>query len=279
MGLLIKMISLLVERHRFRDSNVFREPLALHLFLSVVLNSPYLKRVLYSWAQPQSPLSRRRRTFVLLIGGAVFGFVLLVNYGLVHREMPFQVLVSKQLSFAIPPQTRIALPATHMIQNGVKNDIARIMSHPCAIVVTDTVGTARRIGRSDSFCLDQRVFLSHASDGSTAIDLGCGDPPPVDDQTLFPSYMYQTGPGIVMRSLVRFRADRLQFESDLYCTSGGLSTSAKYTILVKREGAGNLWHSLMEIFSFYLVMDTLSLKSKSRLHTVGDTHFRTHHDG
>ncbi|KAF9636101.1 hypothetical protein BFW01_g6996 [Lasiodiplodia theobromae] len=70
----------------------------------------------------------------------------------------------------------------------------------------------------------------------------------------FPKYLYNTGPYHIW--------------SDYFSTVPGLPSqpfcserqgTPKYTILVKRDGDGNMWHSLLEIFSLYLTLDTLRI--------------------
>ncbi|MCJ1410101.1 hypothetical protein MMC19_004186 [Ptychographa xylographoides] len=68
----------------------------------------------------------------------------------------------------------------------------------------------------------------------------------------FPSYMYDTGPRYIFESYMKFAND-----TDLQCPPRAITPN--YTVLIKREGAYNLWHSLMEIFSMYMTMDVLQI--------------------
>ncbi|KAJ5633501.1 hypothetical protein N7528_001343 [Penicillium herquei] len=66
--------------------------------------------------------------------------------------------------------------------------------------------------------------------------------------------MYDTGPGVVFDSWINLDAE----------TEKPVEETRNYTILVKREGASNHWHSLMEIFSMTLTMDVLQMMQPSK---------------
>lgn len=117
--------------------------------------------------------------------------------------------------------------------------------------------------RTDTFCIAKGVSMLHShqsttfrlncttweslgTDGSTALA-------PLKTES-FPKYLYNTGPYHIW--------------SDYFSTVPGLPSqpfcserqgTPKYTILVKRDGDGNMWHSLLEIFSLYLTLDTLRI--------------------
>ncbi|KAH8832043.1 DUF563 domain-containing protein, partial [Flagelloscypha sp. PMI_526] len=113
--------------------------------------------------------------------------------------------------------------------------------------------------RYDSFCMTKNVVLSHGN-SSTSFNVACNDGTVPTDPVTFPSYMYGTGPGPVLRSHFTFTMEN---ESrDANC--GDASARAKFTAVVRREGSGNIWHSLLEIFSFYLTMDTLFISSRDQ---------------
>ena len=73
-------------------------------------------------------------------------------------------------------------------------------------------------------------------------------------------YWYDTGPGWIVQNRLRI----------IPPTGGGIGfktlttpwphdTAGNYTVLLKREGATNAWHCLMEIFSLYLTFDVLRM--------------------
>ncbi|KOS40424.1 hypothetical protein ACN38_g8729 [Penicillium nordicum] len=66
-------------------------------------------------------------------------------------------------------------------------------------------------------------------------------------------YWYDTGPPLVLDGWV-------QLENG---TQSSSNKTENYTILVKREGATNHWHSLMEIYSMTLSMDVLQITPQS----------------
>ncbi|TAQ83290.1 hypothetical protein B7494_g8387 [Chlorociboria aeruginascens] len=68
----------------------------------------------------------------------------------------------------------------------------------------------------------------------------------------FHRYWYDTGPGNIFNEFINIKST--QEPSQTECNS-----TSSHTVLIKREGAFNLWHSLMEIFSYTLTMDVLSL--------------------
>jgi hypothetical protein len=73
----------------------------------------------------------------------------------------------------------------------------------------------------------------------------------------FPVYMYDTGPKRLIDNFLKIGpdlADGLK-EADSICQHKGASSG--YKILIKREGAVNPWHTLLEIFSLYLTLDAL----------------------
>ncbi|KAH3393073.1 hypothetical protein KXV40_008447, partial [Aspergillus fumigatus] len=62
----------------------------------------------------------------------------------------------------------------------------------------------------------------------------------------FSNYWYDTGPGIVFQKAV-------SLQGKLNHTVPPIVSN--HTILIQREGAGNVWHSLMEIFSMTMTFD------------------------
>ncbi|KAJ5757144.1 DUF563 domain-containing protein [Penicillium nucicola] len=70
-------------------------------------------------------------------------------------------------------------------------------------------------------------------------------------------YWYNTGPYFVLDGWVQ-----MEEESQL-----SPKKTENYTILIKREGATNHWHSLMEIYSMTLSMDVLQITSQPKAST------------
>lgn len=124
----------------------------------------------------------------------------------------------------------------------------------------DCFGTNITEERRDIFCLAKGVSMLHTQQ-STAFKLDCttwdsssadGSAAVLDVQS-FPKYMYNTGPYHIYSQY--FSTTTKKAPKPL-CTQ---SSSPKYTILLKREGDGNLWHSLLEVFSLYLTIDALRI--------------------
>jgi protein O-GlcNAc transferase len=69
---------------------------------------------------------------------------------------------------------------------------------------------------------------------------------------------YDTGPGYIFNNFITIGKDHTKEISE--CQN---PNSASHTILIKREGAFNLWHSLMEIFSYTLTLDIFTLSSNN----------------
>lgn len=111
----------------------------------------------------------------------------------------------------------------------------------------------RRDGRIDSFCAGHNAAFNSSS---RKFQFACKrvEPrgiesnhrmPALDD---FPPYMYQSGPGIVFREFV-----------DIDAHVERNKAAEGITILVKREGVDNLWHSLLEIMSMTMSLDILQM--------------------
>ncbi|KAF9888039.1 hypothetical protein FE257_009303 [Aspergillus nanangensis] len=67
----------------------------------------------------------------------------------------------------------------------------------------------------------------------------------------FLRYAYKTGPQVVLDGWVELGNETIDAPEPPEPTS--------YTILVKREGSGNPWHSLMEVFSMAMTVDVLRI--------------------
>jgi protein O-GlcNAc transferase len=111
--------------------------------------------------------------------------------------------------------------------------------------------------RLDSFCFlpraafdtDRKQYnISCQPRSLTADDYSRGAP----ELEVLPSYWYETGPRVIFDQFIHLD-DR--FEPPL--------PTKNYTILMKREDAQNLWHSLMEIFSLSMTLDVLQMTPES----------------
>lgn len=114
-------------------------------------------------------------------------------------------------------------------------------------------------GRTDSFCLGRGATLDRAS---SIFQVSCQltEPRGIHSNGLtvalqdFPRYWYETGPHTVLDSFVDLTpkaTKAIDFVPSVEHTS--------FTILLKREGAGNLWHCLMEIMSLTWTLDVLQM--------------------
>jgi protein O-GlcNAc transferase len=105
--------------------------------------------------------------------------------------------------------------------------------------------------RLDMFCLgnaavfdrtDEKFGLGCELRGLTPNETAKGIP----ELSSLSSYWYETGPKILYDAMVKLDTN----------TTNPPSTP-NYTILLKREGAGNLWHCMMEIWSMTMTIDVL----------------------
>jgi EGF domain-specific O-GlcNAc transferase len=84
----------------------------------------------------------------------------------------------------------------------------------------------------------------------------------------FPEHMFHTGPGVLLTDFfdITNRTNPVEpnVESELK-TCAGRPKSNNYTILLKRDhvAPSHHWHSLWEIFSWYLSMDVLSMSPRN----------------
>ncbi|KAL2831114.1 hypothetical protein BDW59DRAFT_7012 [Aspergillus cavernicola] len=106
--------------------------------------------------------------------------------------------------------------------------------------------------RVDSFCFARGALFNQ---DERVFSLGCGlrdlDGLGVPKYKEFTNYWYDTGPGHTLDKAVRLEDN----------TSSIIVPESipSYTLLLKREGANNIWHSLMEIFSMTLTLDVLRM--------------------
>lgn len=116
--------------------------------------------------------------------------------------------------------------------------------------------------RVDSLCIGQGAVLDAATKKYT---LYCDVRSPAENESasgLIPfdslrEYWYETGPKHVVEGAVAISKD-----PPAPPPQGHKKTSREqFTVLVKREGHGNLWHSLMEIWSLTHTIDVLRLSA------------------
>jgi hypothetical protein len=139
--------------------------------------------------------------------------------------------------------------------NGYLHQIGAAESDQCEC------GQARETIKQDSFCLAENVWFN----GNDKFNVRCElrdfrkeeDLKHVPPISKFPVYMYDTGPKRLIDNFLKIDPDFVDDlgESDRICQHEGESPG--YKILIKREGAGNPWHTLLEIFSLYLTLDAL----------------------
>ncbi|KAK1545655.1 DUF563 domain-containing protein [Colletotrichum paranaense] len=113
----------------------------------------------------------------------------------------------------------------------------------------------------DSFCIGQGAVLDRES-GKFHVD--CDVRQPTGNETAngiisfsnIRNYWYDTGPGFLFQNFVNVQAGTSPSSVTQAPTHHG---SRPFTILVKREGHSNIWHSLMEIWSMVMSLDVLRL--------------------
>lgn len=111
--------------------------------------------------------------------------------------------------------------------------------------------------RIDSMCYGHRAAFDKSSQ---RFHLGCDIRLPTSDEmakgvpipTELSMYWYETGPGFIMNETVSL---------DKTVSEGPSQTK---TILIKREGANNIWHSLMEIMSLSWSLDVLQIRADAK---------------
>ncbi|KAE8152929.1 DUF563 domain-containing protein [Aspergillus avenaceus] len=111
--------------------------------------------------------------------------------------------------------------------------------------------------RIDTFCLAQGASFNSSRQRFT---LGCelqqssmiNAPFDIPSYGQFEDYWYETGPNIVLDKVI-------DLQSVSSTGTGRTSANANFTILVNREGPTNPWHTLMEVFSMTMSIDTLQM--------------------
>lgn len=118
--------------------------------------------------------------------------------------------------------------------------------------------------RVDSFCLASgAVYEGNALKYRLGCEMGelpteAANIPYVPTLNELQMYWYETGPGVVFKSI---KVDE-GFKPALPAPR-----VPQYTLLVKREGATNVWHCLMELFAMTLSMDVLRMAQKAGTET------------
>lgn len=113
-------------------------------------------------------------------------------------------------------------------------------------------------GYVDSLCIARNAIFDPAT---AKFRLGCDlgmlldshQPFLVPEYGTFQKYMFDTGPRVIMDNWIELD-DTVELNEP---------ETPKYTILVKREGSSNIWHSLLEIFSMSLTLDVLQMSQSS----------------
>ncbi|PYI28959.1 hypothetical protein BP00DRAFT_438081 [Aspergillus indologenus CBS 114.80] len=116
--------------------------------------------------------------------------------------------------------------------------------------------------RIDTFCFARGAVYSREERkyllSCELRDVSANGAPPLGG---FQNYWQSTGPGLVMRKAIKLVSP--EQHPQLWATT--TTAPETYTILTKREGAGNLWHSLMEIFSMTMSMDVLQMTPQAAI--------------
>lgn len=99
---------------------------------------------------------------------------------------------------------------------------------------------------SKKFSLDCQERSSVDSDATAAIGVPLGK---------FPNYWYETGPRYIFDNFIDLGASEKVREMP----AAADSDSRNFTLLLKREGHANTWHSLMEIMTMMLTFDVLRM--------------------
>ncbi|KAK6501481.1 hypothetical protein TWF481_009319 [Arthrobotrys musiformis] len=96
----------------------------------------------------------------------------------------------------------------------------------------------------------------------------------------FRSYFSETGVGPQLRWFDMKQRKKQQHDQDLERTDGAVQVNGEGTVakeckesimLVKLEGGGNIWHTLMEVWSAVLTLDILKRAAEAKEHLFGST--------
>lgn len=114
-----------------------------------------------------------------------------------------------------------------------------------------------REGRTDSFCIGGPAEFHNVNNGSAMFSLQVDllDEDALEKKELpslltFPLYMYDTGPSWLLQHHVTMN------DKNVHISAG---SNEPVAILVKREGEGNLWHCMQELFTLYATIDILRM--------------------
>ncbi|ORY72114.1 uncharacterized protein BCR38DRAFT_418943 [Pseudomassariella vexata] len=115
-------------------------------------------------------------------------------------------------------------------------------------------------GGIDSFCVGQPAVLGMKA----KFQLFCDEVEPYTIETNetsrkldnFQPYWYETGPRIIFDRFIRLE------NKELAPSTLTAKNSSGFSILLKREGPDNLWHSLMEIMALSITLDVLQITRK-----------------
>lgn len=111
-----------------------------------------------------------------------------------------------------------------------------------------------KAGRIDSFCIGQGARLDKTGEffqtschlvEPWGIETNASSTP-LDN---FPRYWYETGPRIIIDKFVNLTVEDLELPLR--------NEPEKFTVLLNHEGAGNPWHSMMEIMALGMTLDAL----------------------
>lgn len=110
--------------------------------------------------------------------------------------------------------------------------------------------------RTDSFCFGQSVtFDTLQKKFVLQCSLRSLDGEGIPRLDSLRRYWYETGPRVILDNYIHF---------DDAATEVVANSSKSFTILVKREGSGNPWHSLLEIFSMIMTLDVLQMAGNDK---------------
>lgn len=130
-------------------------------------------------------------------------------------------------------------------------------------------------GHLDSFCIGQDVHFDKASQ-RFIFDCGKPETNPAIQLVQLHGYWYETGPQHIFEDFVKINVLDQVDVSTPRTTTRDLSAGARnFTILLKREGAHNVFHSLHELMSLAYTMDVLRMTRDSN---TGEPYFKSPED-
>jgi EGF domain-specific O-GlcNAc transferase len=162
-----------------------------------------------------------------------------------HGKSYITRLSESRRPYCVAQSSESTLDCFHTNPSGDRNDVF------CVARGVKRVGS---FGSSDSLPHPFRVDCKLRDFGS---ETDLRNSPQVGS---FPTYMYATGPRHVVAEYIdvgKGSGRGSGAAAPESCPSGG--TARGYKMLIKREGETNIWHTLLEIFSFYLTLDVLQI--------------------